>query len=65
MIIKPKYITDVDGNRLSVIISIPEFDYLIERYDDFEDVRLYDKAKKRTQVFRDAKEVFEEIEKHK
>lgn len=65
MNINPKYITDKDGNKTSVIISLQEFENLLEMADDLEDVKLYDKAKKGPQVFREAEEVFKEIDQKK
>lgn len=63
MKLHPKYIIDSDGNRTSVILTLKEFDNLIEMIDDLEDVILYDEAKKMSQDFREAEEVFKEIEK--
>ena len=65
MKLHPKYIIDSDSNKTSVILTLKEFNYLIEKIEDLEDVILYDEAKKRKQVFREAEEVFEEIEKNK
>lgn len=43
--INPKYITDQDGNKISVVISVKEFESMMEMLDEMEDVRIYDKAK--------------------
>lgn len=43
--INPKYITDQEGNKISVVISLKEFESMIEMLDELEDVRIYDKAK--------------------
>ena len=43
--INPKYITDQDGNKISVVISVEEFESMMEMLDELEDVRIYDKAK--------------------
>ncbi len=45
MKINPQYITDQNGKKLSVIISIEEFEYLIEHLEELEDIRLYDESK--------------------
>ena len=45
MKINPQYITDQNGNKLYVIISIEEFEYLIEQLEELEDIRLYDESK--------------------
>ena len=43
--IKPQYITDAQGNKLSVILPIKDFNMLIEELEDLYDQRLYDEAK--------------------
>ena len=43
--IKPQYITDAQGNKLSVVLPIKDFNMLIEELEDLEDQRLYDEAK--------------------
>ena len=43
--IKPQYITDAKGNKLSVVLSIKDFNMLIEELEDLYDQRLYDEAK--------------------
>jgi len=43
--INPKYITDQAGNKISVVISVPEFESIMEKLEEIEDVQLYDKVK--------------------
>ena len=43
--IKPQYITDAQGNKLSVVLQIKDFNMLIEELEDLYDQRLYDEAK--------------------
>jgi len=43
--VNPQYITDDTGKKLSVVISISEFNSLMEELDELEDIRLYDEAK--------------------
>lgn len=43
--IKPQYITDAKGNKLSVVLPIKDFNMLIEELEDLYDQRLYDEAK--------------------
>jgi len=43
--VNPQYITDGTGKKLSVVISISEFNSLMEELDELEDIRLYDEAK--------------------
>ncbi|MFM9951604.1 MAG: hypothetical protein ACKV1O_26965 [Saprospiraceae bacterium] len=42
---KPQYITDTDGKKLSVILPLEDYVQLIEALEDLEDIRLYDEAK--------------------
>jgi hypothetical protein len=44
--IHPQYIKDADGNRSMVILSVHEFDSLIDELEEMEDIRLYDEVKK-------------------
>jgi len=44
--IKPQYITDNKGKKISVVIPIEEFNAIMEELEDSEDIRLYDEAKK-------------------
>ena len=43
--IKPQYITDAKGNKLSVVLPIKDFNLLIEELEELYDQRLYDEAK--------------------
>jgi hypothetical protein len=43
--IKPQYVTDAQGNKLSVILPIKDFNALMEELEDLYDQRLYDEAK--------------------
>jgi hypothetical protein len=44
--IHPQFIKDDNGQNSLVILSIKEFDNLIEELESIEDVKLYDQAKK-------------------
>ncbi len=44
--IHPQFITDINGNKISAIISMNEFNSLMEELDDLEDIKLYDDQKK-------------------
>lgn len=59
---KKQYITDDEGNKVAVILPIKKYQQMLEDLEMKEDVALYDKAKKRKQVFVDADEAFAEIE---
>lgn len=44
--IHPQYINDSKGEKSLVVISVQEFDSIIEELEELEDIRLYDEAKK-------------------
>jgi len=46
MTLNPQFITDSGGKRKSVILSLKEYEHLLEQLEDAEDVRLYDEAKR-------------------
>ena len=50
-----RYIVDENGKRTGVILSVEEYERMIEALEDLEDVRLYDEAKAALQ--RDESEV--------
>ena len=41
---KPKFITDAQGNRKELIMSMKSFDKIIEELEELEDIRLAQKA---------------------
>ncbi len=47
--LSPHYITDSQGNRVSVVLSVAEFEKLLELLDELEDIRLYDEVKSRNE----------------
>jgi len=44
--VHPQYIKDTKGNRSLVVLSVQEFESLMEELEELEDIRLYDEAKK-------------------
>jgi hypothetical protein len=61
--IKPQYITNSAGKKISVVLPMKDFKAILEELEELEDIKLYDKAKKRKQEFIDAHDAFKEIEK--
>jgi PHD/YefM family antitoxin component YafN of YafNO toxin-antitoxin module len=43
--IKERYVVDEHGNRQSVLLSIEDYQYLLEELEDLESIRAYDAAK--------------------
>jgi hypothetical protein len=60
--IHPQYINDAEGNKSLVVLPAVEFENILEELEELEDIRLYDDAKKKKQVFVDATTTFERIE---
>lgn len=60
--INPKFITDQKGKKLSVVLSVEEFELMMERIEEMEDVRLYDQAKLSKEPSIQIDEAFEIIE---
>ena len=42
--INPQFLVDDRGNKTSVLLSISDYESLMEEIDDVEDVRLFDQA---------------------
>lgn len=47
MSINPKYITNSKGKQTNVILSMKEFNELIEAYEDLEDIKTCEEVKRR------------------
>jgi hypothetical protein len=45
-LVKPQYITNEDGEKISVIIPLSEYERIVQELEDIEDVQLFDEAKK-------------------
>ncbi len=43
--INPQYIIDKKGNRISVVISVAEYETIMDELEELEDIRLFDDAK--------------------
>jgi PHD/YefM family antitoxin component YafN of YafNO toxin-antitoxin module len=41
----PQYITDTAGKKISVVISMKEYEKIIDELEELEDIRLYDEVK--------------------
>lgn len=56
------FITDQKGNKISAILPIKTYRQLLEELEELEDIKRYDAAKKRKQVFVDAATAFKQID---
>lgn len=57
----PQYLTDSDGRRSSVMLSVEEFEALIERLEDTLDVQVLREARATATEFRSWKEIEAEL----
>lgn len=44
--VHPQYITDNAGKKISVVLSMKDFEAIMEELEELEDIKLYDEAKK-------------------
>ncbi len=44
--LKQQYITDDKGKKLAVILPMKTYEKMLEEIEEFEDIKLYDEAKK-------------------
>ena len=47
MILKPQFVTNEKGRKIFVVLSMKEFNWLIDKIDELEDNKLYNRAKKK------------------
>ena len=47
-----QFLTDKKGNRTAVVLPIKQYNKMIEKLEDLEDVRIYDEAKKEDDGYR-------------
>ena len=59
---RPRYLTDDNGKKISVVLPIEEYRKMIEDLEELEDIRLYDTAKSSDSVPMLAEEAFKLVE---
>lgn len=59
---KAQYITDTSGNRVSVIVSLQDYEKMISAMEELEDIAAYDKAKSSKSDYLDIDSAFELVE---
>lgn len=60
--INPKYITDENGKKISVVLPIKEFNELMAQLEELQDIRSYDRAKEVNEPSIPIEKAFEIIE---
>lgn len=61
-LLKPQFITDETGRKLSVVLSIEEYEALLEMLEELEDIRLYDEVKEEKESSLSLEDAFSWIE---
>jgi hypothetical protein len=59
---KAQYITDTSGNRVSVIVSLQDYEKMIAAMEELEDIAAYDKAKNSNSDYMAIDDAFELVE---
>ena len=59
---KPQFIINEKGNRTGVILSIKDFDRILDELDESHTIRMYDKAKEDKLTFRPLNDVLKEVQ---
>ena len=59
---KTQFITDEKGNKTGVILSIKDYEKLMDELDEAHTVRIYDKAKAEKLTFQPFEDALKEIE---
>ena len=62
--IKEQYITDENGQRVSVVLEIGAYQKLLEELEELESIRAYDQAKSRDDEAIPFEQAVEEIERN-
>jgi len=57
-----QYITDINGNKISVILSINDYEKMLQELEELDDIRIYDEIKNSKQEHLTAQDVFNSIE---
>lgn len=60
---KPQFITDEQGNRTGVILSIKDYNRLMDELDEINSVKLYDSAKGEKLTYQPLEQALVSIEK--
>ena len=63
--IKEQYITDENGQRVSVVLEIGAYQKLLEELEELEAIRAYDQAKSRDDEAIPFEQAVEEIERER
>ncbi len=63
--LNPQYLTDSQGKKISVVLSLLEYETILEKLEELEDIRLYDDAIIANEPFVPMEKAFEQIERER
>ena len=63
--ISPQYIVDDNSEQKAVVIQVEEWEKIVEKLEELDDIEAYDKAKKLNDETIPLKQAIEEIEQEK
>ncbi len=59
---KPQYITNDKGKKVSVVLSLKEYEHIVEQLEELADIRAYDAAKSVSEPSIPMKRAFKELD---
>lgn len=62
---KNQFVTDNQGQKVAVILSMKDYEKMLDELDEYECIKAYDKAKARKQEFIPAADMFKAIEQNR
>lgn len=62
MTLHPQYVTDKNGKKTSVLLSMEEYERLLSEVELLDDIKLYDKVKSRKSSVQPVEDAFRRIE---
>ncbi len=65
MNLNPQYITDNIGKKISIVLPIKDFEALLEKIKELEDIKLYDEVKNNNDPSIPIVEAFQMIEQNR
>lgn len=60
--IKENFVTDAKGNKVAVLLPIKAYQKILEELEELDDVKAFDKAISRKQIFVPLQQALKEIE---
>ena len=63
--VKERFVVDEQGNRTEVVLSIEDYERILEELEELESIRAFDAAKTSGEEAISAEQAFNEIEQHR